>query len=103
MQWWQKPNLRTDEDFNRHRSVTWLELFFDLIFVVVISRLAHNLSGDITVINILIFVFMFIAVFWVWNGSTYYAERFESEGLEIRVFTLLTIIPVAGMAIFSPF
>lgn len=100
-QWWQKPKLRTDEDFDKARAVTWLELFFDLIFVVVISSLAHNLAYKVTLESIQVFIFMFIAVFWVWNGSTYYVERFESEGIEIRVFTFLTIITVAGMAIFS--
>lgn len=100
-QWWQKPRLRRDEELQLNRSTTWLELFFDLVFVVVISRLAHNFSMHISIPNFLVFSFMFIPVFWVWNGNTYYAERFESEGLEIRIFTLGTIIPVAGMAFFS--
>jgi low temperature requirement protein LtrA len=98
---WQKPNLRRDEEFDQHRNVTWLELFFDLVFVVVISRLAHNLSVDITISGFLIFVFMFISVWWVWNAATYYAERFETQGVDDRVFTLLKMIPVAGMAVFS--
>src|ERR671919_2088166 len=100
-EWWQKPYLRRDEEFERHRAVTWLELFFDLIFVVVISRLAHNLGSDMSVLGLLIFGFMFVPVWWVWNATTYYTERFESEGLEHRLITLLSIIPVAGMAIFS--
>lgn len=99
--WWSKPSLRTDEDFERHRAVTWLELFFDLVFVVVIARLAHNLAGEISPHGFLVFVLMFIAVFWVWNGAVYYVERFESEGLEMRAFTFLVMIFVAGMAIYS--
>jgi low temperature requirement protein LtrA len=99
--WWQTPRLRQDEELKKERSVTWLELFFDLIFVVVISRIAHNFSGHISLSNFLVFIFMFIPVFWVWNGNTYYTERFESDGLEFRIFTLSTIIPVAGMAVFS--
>jgi low temperature requirement protein LtrA len=81
--------------------VTWLELFFDLVFVVVISRLAHNLAGDMSLSGLLTFVFMFVAVWWVWNAATYYTERFESEGVEHRLITLLKIIPIAGMAIYS--
>jgi low temperature requirement protein LtrA len=100
-EWWQKPYLRRDEEFERHRAVTWLELFFDLVFVVVISRLAHNLASDMTVAGVLTFAFMFIPVWWAWNAATYYIERFESEGVEHRLITLLNIIPIAGMAIFS--
>lgn len=98
---WSKPSLRTDEDFEIHRAVTWLELFFDLVFVVVIARLAHNLAGDVSPHGFLVFFLMFIAVFWVWNGAVYYVERFESEGLEMRLFTFIVIIFVAGMAIYS--
>lgn len=41
---WQRPVLRTDEEFDHHRPVSWLELFVDLVFVVVIARLAHGLT-----------------------------------------------------------
>lgn len=99
--WWHKPGLRRDEEFRIHRAVTWLELYFDLIFVVVISRLAHVLSKDISAHGVIIFLSMFVPVWWVWNAATYYTERFESEGLENRAFTFVKIIPVAGMAVYS--
>ncbi len=38
---WQKPRLHENPD--HHRKVSWLELFFDLVFVVVISKLVHVL------------------------------------------------------------
>ena len=98
---WQRPVLRTDEEFDRHRAVSWLELFFDLVFVVVISRLAHHLAGHIDPGGIVTFAVQFLAVFWVWNSFTYYTERFESDGLENRLFTFLAIVPVAGLAVFG--
>ena len=48
--------------------MSWLELFFDLVFVVVIARLAHHLD----VAGVLTFAVQFLAVFWVWNAFTYY-------------------------------
>jgi low temperature requirement protein LtrA len=98
---WQRPALRTDEEFDRHRSVGWLELFFDLVFVVVISRLAHHLAGHIDPAGVVGFAVQFLAVFWVWNAFTYYTERFESDGLENRLFTFAAIVPVAGLAVFA--
>ena len=102
-EWWQKPGLRTDEEDKKHRPVTWLELFFDLVFVVVIARLSHNLVGDVTAGGLFVFLFMFVPVWWIWNGVTYYNERFESEGVEMRFFTFLTMIPVAGLAALTIF
>ena len=43
--WLQPPQLRIGEDSEEHRHATWLELFYDLVFVVAISQLAHNLQG----------------------------------------------------------
>jgi len=98
---WQRPALRTDEEFEQDRTVSSLELFFDLVFVVVISRLAHHLAGHLDVDGVVTFAVQFLAVFWVWNGFTYYAERFESDGLENRLFAFLAIVPVAGLAVFG--
>jgi low temperature requirement protein LtrA len=93
---WQKPELRDDGD--RHRPVGWVELFFDLVFVVIIAVLASNLESGGSIID---FVLQFGAVFWVWNAFTYYTERFESHGLENRLFTFIAILAVAGLAIWG--
>jgi len=93
---WERPVLRDDGD--RHRPTGWIELFFDLVFVVIVSVLAGNLeSGD----SLLDFVLQFMAVFWAWNAFTYYTERFESHGLENRLFTFVGIVAVAGLAIWG--
>lgn len=98
---WQRPQLRTDEDQHIHRRVGWLELFYDLVFVVVISELAHNLAADVTLTGVGQFVLLFMPVWWLWIGGTYYNERFETEGVDNRLFTFLQMLPVAGMATFA--
>jgi low temperature requirement protein LtrA len=94
---WQTPKLR-DDDPGRHHPVGWAELFFDLVFVVVIAVLAGNLAAHE---NLLKFALQFTAIFWVWNGFTYYNERFESHGLDNRLFTFIAILAVAGLAIWG--
>lgn len=98
---WQRPALRTDEDQERARAVSSLELFFDLVFVVVVSRLSHQLADHHAMGDIVGFSVQFLAIFWVWNGFTFYNERFESDGLENRLLTFLAMIPVAGLAVFA--
>ncbi len=98
---WQRPALHFEEEENKHRKVTWLELFFDLYFVVVIAALTHNLAGMLNWQGILDFALTFIPVWWIWIGVTYYNERFETEGFENRLFIFLLMIPIAGLAVFS--
>jgi low temperature requirement protein LtrA len=40
---------------NANRHATWLELFYDLVFVVVIFQLAHNLEEDFSLNGFLFF------------------------------------------------
>jgi low temperature requirement protein LtrA len=61
-QWWQKPQLRTDEDQNIHRKVSWLELFFDLIFVVVVAELSHYLAKQVSLEGVGSFILLFLPV-----------------------------------------
>jgi low temperature requirement protein LtrA len=96
---WQRPALRDDGD--RHRPVGWVELFFDLVFVVIIAVLAADLQSHFDIGGMLRFVIEFIAVVWVWNSFTYYTERFESWGLEGRLFVFLAILAVAGLAVWG--
>jgi low temperature requirement protein LtrA len=96
---WERPVLRDDGD--RHRPVGWVELFFDLVFVVIVSVLAHDLAGHPGADGMLRFVLQFIGVIWVWNAFTYYTERFESHGLENRLFTFIAILAVAGLAVWG--
>ncbi len=45
---WQPPTLRQDGLEDSDRRATWLELFYDLVFVATISQLSHYLSGHLT-------------------------------------------------------
>jgi low temperature requirement protein LtrA len=99
--WWQRPQIRTDEEQNLHRKVSWLELFFDLVFVAIIAELSHYLAKDISPVGIGEYILLFVPVWWVWIGATYYNERFETAGIENRLFTFLLILSVAGLAVFS--
>lgn len=70
---------------------------------MVISRLAQHLASHLSVGGVVGFAVQFVAVFWVWNAFTYYTERFESDGLENRLFAFLAMVPVAGLAMFGEY
>jgi low temperature requirement protein LtrA len=99
--WWQKPHLHTEEEEQRHRRVSWLELFYDLAFVALVAQLSHQLAAHISWEGLAGYLLLFLPVWWVWIAGTYYNERFETEGMESRVFTFLQMLPVAAMAVFA--
>lgn len=49
-QWWQPPRRVVDRE--EERSVTFLELFYDLVYVVLVAELAHTLAGDVSLAGI---------------------------------------------------
>lgn len=95
----QPPRLRIGEDSEEERRATWLELFYDLVFVVAVSQLAHNLTEDISLSGLFGFVALFIPVWWSWIGTTFYANRFDSDDVTRRLLVGLHILTVAAMAI----
>jgi len=99
--WWQPPQLRTDEEEGRERRVTWLELFYDLAFAVVIAELAHYLAAHVSSEGAFGYVLLFIPAWWLWVGGTIYNDRFESEDISHRFATFAQMIPVAALAIFA--
>jgi low temperature requirement protein LtrA len=96
--WWQKPKMRTDENFDIERKATWLELFFDLIFVAILAQLTHALYAHLTLGGLGSFIFLFIPAWWIWNSITFYNERYEVNDIRHRIITFLNMIPMAGVA-----
>ena len=45
--WWGPPK-KFDPQF-KERKISWLELFYDLVYVIAISRITHHLSSHISV------------------------------------------------------
>src|SRR5918992_1012359 len=81
------------------RHATWLELFYDLVFVVTVSQLAHYLLHDISLSNFFRFLFLFIPVWWSWIGTTFYATRFYSDDGGHRLLLLLQMGGAIAMAV----
>jgi low temperature requirement protein LtrA len=88
------------EDRPEDRSVTFLELFFDLVFVVVISQLAHRLAEHPSWSGVGWFVLLFYAVWSSWINGTLYHDLHGTDDISARVFTFAQMLAVAVMAAF---
>lgn len=84
--------------FDPNRHATWLECFFDLIFVVAIDDVTHILShtheGHLDPLQFWKFVLVFIPLWWIWASHTIYANRFDADDRKHRLATLLVMFLV---------
>jgi len=78
--------------------VTFLELFFDLVFVVVISQLAERLAEHPSWSGVVWFVFLFYVVWSPWLNGTFYQDLHGTNDVSVRVFTFAQMLAVAAMA-----
>jgi low temperature requirement protein LtrA len=92
------PQLDFGEEIE-HRDATWLELFFDLVFVVAVAQLSHELVRDTDATGFLHFIVLFVPVWWAWVGFAFYASRFEYEDAIDRVLWLTAMLASAAMAV----
>ena len=92
-------NNQDKKNKNEERHATWLELFYDLVFVVTISQLSHYLLHDVSLSIFFGFLFLFIPVWWSWIGTTFFATRFYSDDLGHRLLLLLQMGGAGAMAV----
>src|ERR1700749_4463165 len=88
------------EPAERHAS--WLELFFDPVFVVAITELARQLVIDHSLGGFAIFAGLFLPVFIAWQGFTFHADRFDTDDALFRVAMLTAMLAVAAVAVQIP-
>jgi low temperature requirement protein LtrA len=97
--WWQAPRRVADRP--SERRITFLELFYDLVYVVLVSTLAHALSLHPNGAGLRDFGVLFVIVWWAWLNGSLYHELHGNDDIRTRVFTFLQMFAVAGMAVFA--
>lgn len=100
--WWGPPrkfSIKSDE-----RKISWLELFYDLVYVIVISRITKHLADKPGPEGILNYVYLFAMIFWGWLNGSEYHDLHGSPGIRTRFMTLWQMMAVAalGVALDSP-
>jgi low temperature requirement protein LtrA len=97
--WWQPPRRTSDRE--EERTVTFLELFYDLVYVVVIAELSHGLAGHIGLRGLSEFAMLFMLVWFAWLNGAIYHDLHGNNDIRTRVFTFLQMFTVAAMAVFA--
>ena len=96
---WQPP--RAHGDVIEDRTVSFLELFYDLVFVVVVAQAAHELAHHLTWGGVFDFVVVFGLIWFAWlNGTTYYDLHGREDG-RTRTYVFGQMLLLALLAVFT--
>ncbi|KQV81688.1 low temperature requirement protein A [Rhizobium sp. Root1220] len=77
--------------------VSFLELFFDLVFVFSISQLSHALAGHYTPLGALEAGLMTFAVWWVWIFTAWVTNWLDPEKTPVR--GMLVVLMLLGLVL----
>jgi low temperature requirement protein LtrA len=80
------------------RKVSWLELFFDLIFVAAVAQVSAPLRDDYALPGIVRFATLFVLIWWAWTGHSIFSTRFDTDDGVQRALTFVQMFAVAVMA-----
>ena len=94
----ESPALRESLAAAPERHASWLELFFDLCFVVAVGAVAHSLHDNPTNTGIAVFFALFVPIWWSWLGYAWYATSFPEGGLGNRIGAFAAMLTVLAMA-----
>ncbi|WGU38666.1 low temperature requirement protein A [Phenylobacterium sp. NIBR 498073] len=90
-----EARLQRVRDGHGHHRVTYIELFFDLVFVFAITQLSHGLLHHLTPLGAFQAALLFLAVWWVWIYTCWITNWLDPERPAVRL--LLLALMLAGL------
>ena len=96
---WRPP--RPHGDIDAHRNVSFLELFYDLVYVAVIAQAAHHLAEHVTVRGFLEFAVIFSLIWVAWVNGSLYVELHGRDDGRTRTLVFLQMAILVLLAVFT--
>lgn len=84
------------------KKVTWLELFFDLVFVYAVTRCSELVREDLSWLGLAAAVVCFVPVYWTWVGTTMNANLHDVDTAVERMGTFAVALCTLVMALGLP-
>ena len=83
------------------REVSFLELFYDLVYVVVIGRAAHHLAEHVDWGGVRDFAIVFGLIWGAWFNGTFWHELHAREDGRSRLYIFMQMGLLALLAVFA--
>lgn len=90
-----RADLQRARKGHEHNRVTYIELFFDLVFVFAITQLSHSLLEHLTPLGAVQTALLFLAVWWVWIYTCWITNWLEPDRTPVRL--MLLVLMLAGL------
>ncbi len=99
--WYHRPVFHDPHKFGEKKA-TWLELFYDLIFVAAFIHLGNGFSDHVGWEGALRFVMVFVPMWVVWTGYTFFINRFTIDDFIHRIIVFVQMFSIGAMAVGAP-
>ncbi len=96
-----RPLVLKDRTKGEQR-VTFLELFFDLAFVLVITQLSQLLLNNLTPRGAAEALFLLVAIWVAWVYTTWWTNSFDPDTVPVRLVLLVMMLAGMMMALAIP-
>lgn len=97
--WLFRPPRRHGE-VDTGRSVSFMELFYDLVYVVLVGQAAHTLAEDLSWRGTATFAVVFGLIWIAWMNGTLFYELHGREDGHTRSLVFLQMLLLALMAVY---
>ena len=90
-----RQNLLRQRASNEESRVTFVELFFDLVFVFAVTQLSHSLLEDLSLGGGFHVALLLFAVWWVWVYTAWVTNWLDPQRPLVRL--MLFVLTLAGL------
>jgi low temperature requirement protein LtrA len=92
-----RANLLRVRGGHETSRVTYVELFFDLVFVFAVTQLSHALLEHLSLGGLLQTTLLFLAVWWVWIYTSWATNWLDPDKVPVRL--MLFVLMLAGLVL----
>jgi low temperature requirement protein LtrA len=93
-----KSRLKLQKD-HHERHATWLEAFYDLVFVFIINTLIYNLEQHPQFSGVGLFLLLMLPAWWLWVDFSYYFDQFGDDDFITRLCLFLSMLLILYMGL----
>jgi low temperature requirement protein LtrA len=90
-------NLLRARGGEENKKVTFVELFFDLVFVFAVTQLSHSLAAHLTLAGVVQTTLLLVAMWWAWINTSWVTNWLDPEKTPVRL--MLFGLMLAGLVL----
>ncbi len=95
--WWGPPKKFSNQIAGR--KISWLELFYDLVYVIAISKITNLLAAHPDITGLIDYIYLFSIIFWGWINGSMHHDIHGSPGIRTRFMTLWQMVIVSALVV----